>query len=252
MASVNETVDSKEQLSGNNPQTDESKLEDNPITDERSPVFESRIERATELWDSGKVKFREGKTKEALDDFKRGIYQVDFDELSYNFELMDKHRDAVDKIRIPLWLNAAACLLKDSDGAADELKPKETRMKDAKGALEFCELVIKHDPKHVKALYRRAKAKEVMGETESALDDLEIAHGLVRDDEELSKAVLAMRKRLEKARRESDKMWKGIIKLPEKESVSESSGPLARILGIFTMVWAFIRGLFSGAKLKLS
>ena len=46
----------------------------------------------------------------ALDVF--GRLQVDFDEASYNFELMEKHRALVDNAQLKLLLNLSTVLLK--------------------------------------------------------------------------------------------------------------------------------------------
>jgi tetratricopeptide (TPR) repeat protein len=186
----------------------EEEPKEKKFDDERSPVFESRVDKATEFWEQGKEKFREGDMKGALNLFERGCYQVDFDELSYEFELMDKHREAVEKVRIPLWLNAAACLLK-------EQRFKET--------VEYCDKVLKKESGNVKALYRRAKARENLGKQEMALADLEAAHRLAKDDGEVLKALVAMRKRVVTAQKDADAMWKGKLKVAEKEDVNEAT-----------------------------
>ena len=177
--------------------------------EERSPVFESRVERATELWEQGKTQFRDGSFVAALKTFETALFHVDFDELSYNFELLDVHRAAVDRVRVPLYLNAAACLLKLE-------RPRE--------ALEQCDKVLKQDPNHVKALYRRARAREALGEVEKACADLEKAHAIARDDAEVVKALVAMRKKQQEAQKASDELWRGKIKLSESSSSTSKPG----------------------------
>jgi tetratricopeptide (TPR) repeat protein len=203
--------------------------------EERSSIFETRLQKAEEFWEEGKVKFRELQYEIALDKFQRGIYHSDFDELQYNFELMDKHREAVDSIRLPLWLNCAACYIK---------------LKQPKDAIENCDKVLKHDPNHVKALYRRAKAKEELGKDESALEDLDKALKLAKDDQEVLKAALQLRKRIQQAQKASDDIWRGKMKLPPKVEVAQTEHQFI-LVRWFLAVIAWIISIFNLFKQKI-
>jgi tetratricopeptide (TPR) repeat protein len=209
---------------------DDRPLGERYLDEERSPVFETRVAKATELWESGKSKFSTD-VMAALADFELGLFHVDFDELSYNFELMDKHRDQIDKVRQPLRLNAAACLLKLN-------KPKRT--------IKYCDQVLEQEKSHVKALYRRAKAHEMMGNPESALEDLEKAHTAAEGDVEIAKALASMRKRLEDSQRKADSIWKGKLKVEGKGAVSSDQNGRPRANSVFlSLIWSYILAIIA-------
>lgn len=216
----------QEQPQGEPVTGEEQAEEENPIKDERSPVFESRLEKAAEFRESGKAHFRAGRTNEALSEFERGLYQVDFDELSYNFELMDKHRTAVDEIRVPLWLNAAACLLLD---------------KKFHKVLEYCEKILASDNGNVKALYRRAKAKEGLGKFDEAIEDLEKAYTLANGDAEVSKALGLLRKKVEKSQKEADDVFRRAFQRQQKKNQTTTTVSEPSTLA---WIWELIVRLF--------
>jgi tetratricopeptide (TPR) repeat protein len=180
--------------------------------EERSPVFETRLEKATEFWESGKTKFRQDLVAEALKDFEDGLYQLDFDELSYNFELMDKHRDALDKIRIPLWLNCCSCFL---------------RQKRPKDVIEYSDKVLKHEPKNVKALFRKSKANEMLGENQAAFEVMKKAWDMDQTNVEVGQALVRLRKVCDEDQKKVDAIWRGKIQLPPPSKEKPSAGAVA-------------------------
>jgi tetratricopeptide (TPR) repeat protein len=213
--------------------------------EERSHVFETRVERATELWETGKLKFRQNEIASAMKDFETGLYHLDFDELSYNFELLDQHRAAVEKVRIPLWLNVAACLIR-------EKRPKE--------AIEYCDKVLKEERSHVKALFRRGRAREEIGDYELALTDFQKAHEFAKDDMEITRAITSVRKRVQESQKVVDDLWRGKMKLsspqPTNKGLAIAEIPSQNILVrfvqlILSMIAAFF-ALVRGAKNKAS
>ncbi|XP_021918467.1 uncharacterized protein LOC110829236 isoform X2 [Zootermopsis nevadensis] len=78
------------------------------------------------------------------------------------------------------------CLL---NSAAVSLKRKLFRE-----ALESCDLALKIDSKCVKALYRRAQAKQGLYEYEAALKDLRKAYCLSRNDKMIHREICSLRK----------------------------------------------------------
>lgn len=169
---------------------------------ERSFVFETRVDTARALWDEGKVLFREGGDHRlALGKFKLALHHVDFDELSYNFELMDKHRVEIDSIRSPLWVNCATCLC--------------TLNEDLGKAVEYCDLAIKLDPANVKALFRRAKIRELEEKWDLAVGDLVRAQSLEPGNAQVRQALQKIRQAKTKEQADVDNsLWKGKALFP--------------------------------------
>ena len=249
--SVNLEPDVQEEIDGS-PQGDavDSVLSVDPLDDlrplgerfldeERSPVFETRVEKAVELRESGNARFLKEDFVKALADFELGLFHVDFDELSYNFELMDKHREQIDQIRTPLRLNAAACLLK---------------LKKPKRVIDYCDKVLEQEKTNVKALYRRAKAHEMSGNLDAALKDLQDAKKVAPSDDEVSRELAKTLVRVKDAQRRADAVWMGKIKLgPKSPAIHDSAkqkvvhgGVLARAWAALVGFWLWIVALFSG------
>ena len=72
---------------------------------------------------------------------------ISFLRRSYNYELMDTHRESVDKARLPVYLNLALCLLKPGD------------TNDPIEACQHCTDALKLEPDNVKALFRRGQGQ---------------------------------------------------------------------------------------------
>ena len=212
------------------------------FTEERSYVFETRIERAKEYWETGKLKFKQEQYGEAMNDFKKGLYHADFEELSYNFELLDSHREAVDQVRMPLWLNVAACLLRENK---------------AKKAIEYCDKVLKMDPKHSKAYFRRARCHEALGDLEAACEDLQKAKDFAKENkEEIEKSLVVVKKKLKEEQRKADEFWKSKLKhaLGTQEDRNPEVVKKSKLQLLLAWIWAiltWITSLFTPKKKDL-
>lgn len=77
----------------------------------------------------------------AVDRYHAGLYQVDFEQLSWNFELADKHREAALLVKNPICINLASTRI---------------LLGELKGALYLIDEVLKETPEHAKALYKKA------------------------------------------------------------------------------------------------
>ena len=178
----------------------------------KSPVFEERLEFASKRKTEGNELFKTDKFEDALKVYRYGLFHSFFDEMSFNFELMDQHRSQVNDIRLPLLLNALQCVNKiiehDIGHDREELKKLGSHL--AKEA-------IKVDAKNVKALYRRAYFFLLLKEFEKSKKDLEKAvsidpqNSVVRH---LFNVVIQCLKKQEKLDKER---WKKVL---DKEFVS--------------------------------
>ncbi|CAN0210686.1 unnamed protein product, partial [Hapterophycus canaliculatus] len=79
---------------------------------DKSYLFEERLEDAGRLRQVGNERFRRGHMEDAAGAYERALYHVDFDELQINFDFNDKHRESVTKAKLPVLLNLCQCLAK--------------------------------------------------------------------------------------------------------------------------------------------
>ena len=112
---------------------------------ERSCVFEERLEAGKARRLEGNAAFQAGDLEGALRLYRKSLYHSRFDELQYNYELMDAHRALVDKETGPCYLNMAAV---------------ELRLEAWGEAARHCSEVLKREPQNTKALFRRSKANQ--------------------------------------------------------------------------------------------
>lgn len=70
-------------------------------------------------------------------------------------QFLDKHRDAVNEVRLPVYLNLAACYLNKSN--VDFAK-----------VIENADLALEIDPQNTKALYRGGKAHLLRDDLDAA------------------------------------------------------------------------------------
>lgn len=108
---------------------DEDEMEH--FDEERSYIFEERLERGRELRTEGNQMFSAGDLDAALLLYRRARFHAEFEEMSYNFELQDEHRLMVDEVLLqmlavtqplkneqvlhPIMLNLAAVYLRQQE-----------------------------------------------------------------------------------------------------------------------------------------
>ena len=170
--------------------------------EERSFIFERRLERAVQLKEVGNGHFRAAEWDAALRRYKKALYHSECDQLQ-TMDLMDHHREQLFDVQVPVKLNLAACLLKIAEaaqaggsgggggsgdvegggggaasegggGAASEgggggaARGRDAVELGLEEAEQACNEVLKTHPKNAKAHYRKAQVHMLR---------LDLAHG---------------------------------------------------------------------------
>ena len=176
------------------------------VTEERSCVFEECLSAADELRLSGNQYFSSGDLINAEDCYHRALFHVNYDPLQYNFELMDQHREALDKIKHPVCLNLAAVRLKY--GYYDS-------------AVVLCKAVLKENPNHAKALFRRAQAYKGLKNFDLAKEDITKAFKLVPSDSKVYELYREIKAICTREEAKVARFWKGrLVKEPKPFSLT--------------------------------
>ncbi|KAG6623416.1 Tetratricopeptide TPR1 [Phytophthora cinnamomi] len=184
--------------------------------DERSCIFETRIERADLCRQRGSAQFKAGDIGGAVKWYERALYHVDFDEGTWHFEFTKKNRADVNVVRLPVYLNLAACFL--AQGA-----PKSGKQNDELLAkvVENANLALAIDPDNDKALYRGGKALLLTGDFDGAREKLTKAAKNHPTDRNIRETMATLKKKLAEQKKEEKERWGGRL-LDEKEEVGES------------------------------
>ncbi|KDO20903.1 hypothetical protein SPRG_14134 [Saprolegnia parasitica CBS 223.65] len=166
------------------------------LTRERSCIFETRVEMAAECKEAGATSQKTGDYAAAVRCYERALFHVEFDEGTWAFELLDKHRDAVNVVRLPVYLNLAACYL------------HETLLDPAK-VHEHCDLALAIDADSVKALYRKGQAFLHNNDSDGAAKVLAKAARLQPNDKAIRAALAQCKEKQALARDQDKKRWGG-------------------------------------------
>ncbi|KAE9018728.1 hypothetical protein PR003_g14884 [Phytophthora rubi] len=184
--------------------------------DERSCIFETRIERADLCRQRGSAQFKAGDIDGAVTWYQRALYHADFDEGTWHFEFTKKNRADVNMVRLPVYLNLAACFLvqgaPETGERDDELLAK---------VVENANLALAIDPENNKALYRGGKALLLTGDLDGAKEKLSKAAKHHPTDRNIREAMATLKEKLLEQKKEEKKRWGGTL-LGEKEVASES------------------------------
>lgn len=190
--------------------------------EDRSYVFEDRLERAEQIKDEANELMKAQSYKEARLAYRRAYYHVDFDEMQ-TFDMQEKHLKMISDAKLPILLNltqAAVKLAEEANATDGQQKAKEIL---AKSALSYCKEALKIDPGNAKALYRKGLAYEVLGDNEDAHDWLKRAKTAMGEKADSDRGFKVSMKRVAKKakeeREEAKKVWKG--KLPPVEPKTE-------------------------------
>jgi tetratricopeptide (TPR) repeat protein len=112
----------------------------------RGLLFEERLERAERHRVQGNALYAQEKFKEALGRYAVSLSYLDDDLL---MQLEGDYLDKAHSLKIPVHLNMAACQLQTGDQNT---------------AIYNCTEVLNIEPGNVKALFRRAKARRILGQ----------------------------------------------------------------------------------------
>ncbi|ETI42894.1 hypothetical protein F441_12027 [Phytophthora nicotianae CJ01A1] len=188
--------------------------------DERSCIFETRIERADLCRQRGSAQFKAGDIDKAVTWYQRALYHVDFDEGTWHFEFTAKNRSDVNVVRLPVYLNLAACYL--VQGAP---KGKENDDELLSKVIENTNLALAIDPENDKALYRAGRALLLTGDLAGAKEKLTKAAKHHPSDRNIRDALSTLKEKVAEHKKEEKERWGGRL-LDEK--ATEASKPATK------------------------
>mmetsp|Transcript_36976 Transcript_36976/g.97968 ORF Transcript_36976/g.97968 Transcript_36976/m.97968 type:complete len:316 (+) Transcript_36976:360-1307(+) len=111
-------------------------------------------------------------------------------------DLSPEQRREVDALKLSLHLNIAQCWLKITDTENHLIQ-----------AIRSCDDALEIDPESVKALYRRASARELKGEYDNAKADLKRAAELAPDDTAVPKLMTRVEAQIARQKAKEKKMY---------------------------------------------
>ena len=165
---------------------------DDLLQKERSYIFESKLSDAVACRKAGTQCYRDESWSKAAEFYQRGLYHVEFDEASFAFELLEHHRQAVNDIRLPLYLNLSACYLK---------------LKQPDKVIELADQACQLDGQNVKALYRGALGHMQLNNHEQALERLKKAFQLAPNDASVRKSLQTLREQIKTHHSHEKELW---------------------------------------------
>ncbi|RLN91537.1 hypothetical protein BBJ28_00015802 [Nothophytophthora sp. Chile5] len=214
------------------------------LHDERSCIFETRIERAERCRERGSADFKSRRVARAIEWYERALFHVDFDEGTWHFEVpilsarsfhrrlplalnsshdgslclqfTEKNRQDVNVVRLPVYLNLAACYLAQGDSEAkkdDELLAK---------AAANANLALAIDPDNAKALYRGGRALLLTGELDGAREKLTKAAKRRPTDRSIRDALAALKAKLAEHKQQEKEQWGGRLLTEGKQPAVEA------------------------------
>ena len=150
---------------------------------------EEKLETATKRKNEGNELFALNKIARALKKYKAALDLFEFDS-----DMKGEDREKANKVKLPCYLNVAACKL---------------RLSDWESVKENCSKALEIDPQNTKALFRRGVARTETDEWELARRDFQLATDLDPKNVELKKEF----QRLKTKMAEQDKRDKVIVLL---------------------------------------
>ncbi|KAJ0402342.1 hypothetical protein ATCC90586_006538 [Pythium insidiosum] len=200
------TSDASQSQSQTTPEVDEETRV--LLHDERSCIFETRVERAAKCRDRGSAQFMAKDVLGAVQWYERALFHVDFDEGTWFFEFMDKHRDAVNQVRLPVHLNLAMCFLLDA--TRDLIK-----------AIEHADAALAIEPDNAKALYRCGKAHLLNDNLDAAHDKLKRAAQRQPQDKNIREALQLLSDKRAAYKAKEKERWGGRLLNASTDAASD-------------------------------
>ena len=145
---------------------------------------------ANELRERGNALYKKGELVEAAKLYEQAVLK--FADWYAECFATDEERALVHSVKLPAHLNLAACSWKL--GNFDH-------------AVIHCTQVLEHDPKNVKALFRRGASNTKLGYLERAREDLKRAGELAPGDAEIRREIVALNARLKEYRSSNRSMY---------------------------------------------
>lgn len=216
------------------------------MSDSRSCVFEERVRDAIACKEKGNKHFLQGNWTLALEAYRQSLYHVEFEELSWNFELLPLHRKTVNKVRVPSHLNVAACVLKCDEASGDLLveareacdkaiklldeEEKEDASSDS-AAEELANAMASRSKSKAKALFRRGSIFILLNDSDNAIRDLKEAARLAPKNAQIRKAYARAQQSMQEEKLAQSSFWKSalegkILKMSEEVEEKENENSL--------------------------
>jgi hypothetical protein len=126
----------------------------------------------------------------------------------------DARREELGAARLTLLLNMAQALLKTATEELMEGMDDEKRVECFESAIQRCDQALKLDAKSTKALYRRAAAREHLGQLELAEEDLRSCRELSPTDRQVRAALARVALGARTARTEREAGFRGSLPPP--------------------------------------
>jgi len=185
--------------------------------EERSYIFESRLESAANHKAIGNDHFKSSEWELALRRYKRAIYESHFDEMQM-YDLMDHHKETAWDIQVPCKLNLAACIVRMTEDRSDVLPEGSLDH-----AVQAIGEVLKARPKEAKAYFRRGQVLMLQGDLSGARESLNEAAKLQGKGGAVRDALVKLAE-LEKAERQRQKaMFGGKIQTTSVHKAQEAA-----------------------------
>lgn len=134
------------------------------------------------------------------------------------WQFTKKNRADVNVVRLPVYLNLAACFLAQGAPKTGE-KDDELLAK----VVENANLALAIDPENDKALYRGGKALLLTGDLDGAKEKLSKAAKHHPTDRNIRETMATLKEKLAEQKQEEKERWGGRL-LDEKEVAGESKG----------------------------
>ncbi|KAK4379696.1 hypothetical protein RND71_001558 [Anisodus tanguticus] len=181
-------------------------------------TVEERIGAADRKKMDGNALFKEEKLEEAMQQYEMAIAYMGDD---FMFQLFGKFRDMALAVKNPCHLNTAACLL---------------MLQRYDEAIAQCSIVLAEDENNVKALFRRGKARSVLGQTDAAREDLLKARKLAPQDKAIARELHLIAEHEKAVYQKQKELYKGLFG-PRPEPKPKSRNWLI-------VIWQWLLSLF--------